>query len=267
MEEIDAAVSEHYPPRSLTMRQIFYLLCGKKVVKRTEKAYDRVEATVSEMQYTGELDWDAIVDPGRATQKHVEFADIPDALQTLANEYRTDWWAEQSQRVELWSEKETIVEFLRPVADKWHVRILLSRGSDAAMKDAAERMNALEKQTFILYVGDHGPAAMLMMDALSEKLIAFGAKAYDLVHIALTQKQIEHYSLPATRVKRSEPGAKQYVSRHGRRCWELDALDPKVLTAIVEEAITAHINQPEAFKQRQAQDGQDAEGLRHITER
>jgi len=268
MEEIDAAVSEYYPPTPLTVRQVFYRLLGKRIVKRTEKAHDRVQRTISEMHYTGMLDWDGIVDPSRRTQKHPEFADVPDALQTLAKEYRTDWWAEQSQRVEIWSEKETIAEFLRPVADKWHVRVLLNRGygSDAAMRDAAERMNAFEKQTFILYVGDHDPAGLLMIDSTSEKLTAFSPQAYDLVHIALTQKQVQQYSLPPTRVKRSEPGRKQYVSRHGRRCWELDALDPKVLTAIVEEAITAHIDRPEAFKRRQAQDRQDAEKLRQILE-
>jgi hypothetical protein len=268
MEEIDAAISEYYPPTPLTVRQVFYRLLGKRIVKKTEKAHDRIERTISEMQYTGMLDWDGIVDPGRATQKHLEFADVPDALQTLANEYRTDWWAEQSQRVEVWSEKETIVEFLRPVADKWHVRMLLNRGrgSDAAMKDAAERMNAFEKQTFILYLADHDSAGLLMIDSTSEKLTTFSPQAYDLVHIALTQKQVQQYSLPPSRVKRSEPGAKQYVRRHGRRCWELDALDPKVLTAMVEEAITAHIDRPEAFKRRQAQDRLDAQRFGQIVQ-
>ena len=267
MQEIDTAVSQHYPPTPITVRQAFYILENRGVVKKTEKAFDRVEWTVDEMRYTGELDWDAIVDPGRATEKHIEFADVRDGLTTLANDYRTDWWDEQSQGVEVWLEKEAIAEFLRPVVDERHVRILVNRGyvSDTAMKDAADRMNALGKPTFILYVGDHNPSGMHMMDMILEKLETFGVKTFDLVHIALTQKQIERYSLRPSRVKMSaDPRAKKYVARHGRGCWEVDALDPTVLIRSVEEAITAHIDHPEAFRRHQEIDRQSAERLREL---
>jgi len=267
MQEIDTAVAEHYPPTPITVRQLFYVLEGRGVVKKTEKAFDRVERTVDEMLYTGVLDWDAIIDPGRATEKHIEFADVRDGLTSLANDYRTDWWGEQSQGVEVWSEKDAIAELLRPVADKWHVRTLVNRGcvSDTAMKDAADRMNELGKPTFILYVGDHNPSGMHMMDTMLEKLETFGAKTFDLVHIALTQKQIEQYSLRPSRVKISaDPRAKKYVSQHGRGCWEVDALDPTVLVQIVAEAIAAYIDNPDAFKRHQERDRQNAERLREI---
>ena len=267
MAEIDTALEQHYPPTPVTLRQLFYILENKGVVKKTEKAYDRVERTVSEMHFTGALDWDAIIDPGRATEKHVEFVDIPDGLRTLASEYRTDWWEEQSQGVEIWSEKETVGEFLRPVADKWHVRTLVSRGyvSDIAMKDAADRVNALEKPTFILFVGDHNPSGMHMMDTILEKLEGFGAKTFDLVHIALTKQQVEQYSLRPSRVKMSaDPRAKKYVAKHGRSCWEVEALDPQRLIRSVEDAITSYIDHPEDFKLRQEQDPLIAERVRKI---
>jgi hypothetical protein len=267
MQEIDTAVAQHHPSMPITLRQVFYILEGRGVVKKTEKAFDRVERTVDEMLYTGVLDWDAIIDPGRVTEKHIEFADVRDALTRLANDYRTDWWDEQSQGVEIWSEKDTIAELLRPIADKWHVRTLVNRGyvSDTAMKDAVDRMNDLEKPTFILYVGDHNPSGMHMMDTILEKLETFGAQAFDLVHIALTQKQIEQYSLRPSRVKMSaDPRAKKYVAKHDRGCWEVDALDPGVLVRSVSEAITGYIDNPDAFKRHQEIDRQNAERLSNI---
>jgi len=267
MQEIDTAVSEHYPPAQITVRQLFHILEGKAVVKKTEKSFDLVERTIDEMRYTGVLDWDAIIDPGRATEKHIEFADIRTGLRAFASEYRTDWWSEQSHGVEVWSEKETIAEFLRPVVDERHVRMLVGRGyvSDTAMKDAADRANALGKPTFILYVGDHNPSGMHMMDTMLEKLETFGAKTFDLVHIALTQKQIERYSLRPSRVKMSaDPRAKKYVAKHGRECWEVDALDPTVLTRSVEEAIAAYVDHPEAFRRHQEIDRQSAERVTEI---
>ncbi|KKN88659.1 hypothetical protein LCGC14_0245500 [marine sediment metagenome] len=56
--------------------------------------------------------------------------------------------------------------------------------------------------------------------------------------IALTLGQIEQYDLPPDPAKIKDPRAKGYMNKYGGVSWELDALPPDILTAILDEAIT-----------------------------
>ena len=58
----------------------------------------------------------------------------------------------------------------------------------------------------------------------------------------MTFEQIEEYKPPPNPTKFSDSRAEAYVERHGYSSWELDALNPKVLEELVEEAIIKHID-------------------------
>jgi len=57
---------------------------------------------------------------------------------------------------------------------------------------------------------------------------------------------------------RTDSRAKDYIKKHGKLSWELDALEPRVLAEIVENSIMAAVDQPawdEAWEQeRQMKD-------------
>lgn len=78
-----------------------------------------------------------------------------------------------------------------------------------------------------------------------EQFIPAKAKIYDsfeVVPIALTRAQITQYKPPANPAKRTDPRAKDFIKEHGSTSWEVDALRPEVLNAILENAIVERID-------------------------
>lgn len=73
--------------------------------------------------------------------------------------------------------------------------------------------------------------------------------------IGLTMQQIKKYNLPPNPTKMTDSRADGYVKLYGKTCWEVDALDPKTLTEIVETNIQETIDMDmyeEAIKQEEA---------------
>jgi len=60
--------------------------------------------------------------------------------------------------------------------------------------------------------------------------------------IGLTIEQIKQYDLPPNPTKLTDSRAKGYIAKFGQTCWEVDALEPQVLTDIVESNIESLIN-------------------------
>lgn len=60
---------------------------------------------------------------------------------------------------------------------------------------------------------------------------------FEVKSIGLTMDQINQYRLPHNPAKITDPRAAEYVKKHGQKSWEVDALKPDVLTALVEDAI------------------------------
>lgn len=67
-------------------------------------------------------------------------------------------------------------------------------------------------------------------------------KLFQVIQIGLTMEQIKQYNLPENPTKLTDTRAKNYIKQFGTRCWEVDALEPKVLTSIVETHIKEHID-------------------------
>lgn len=66
--------------------------------------------------------------------------------------------------------------------------------------------------------------------------------SFQVIPIGLTKAQIKQYRLPPNPTKMTDSRADEYVKDHGKTCWEVDALEPQVLTEIVEKNIEAHID-------------------------
>jgi hypothetical protein len=62
--------------------------------------------------------------------------------------------------------------------------------------------------------------------------------------VALSRSDVDGGNLPwfGAEDKRKDPRYRWFVQRYGRRCWELDALDPNVLRERVERAIREKID-------------------------
>lgn len=58
--------------------------------------------------------------------------------------------------------------------------------------------------------------------------------------IALTRAQVDEYDPPANPAKATDARYKKYQAEHGEECWELDALEPSVLDALITTTIAEY---------------------------
>jgi hypothetical protein len=104
-----------------------------------------------------------------------------------------------------------------------------------------EEMVECGKEINIIHLGDHDPSGMDMSRDIVERLRTFGVNvAFD--RIALNYDQIETYNPPPNPAKLSDSRAAGYIHRFGYSSWELDALEPSVLDALIKDSITPFID-------------------------
>ena len=76
--------------------------------------------------------------------------------------------------------------------------------------------------------------------------------ALTVKRIALTREQIDQYQPPPNPAKVTDSRAGAYIAEHGRQSWELDALDPATLSALVRTHVAAHTDHDRMRAQREA---------------
>jgi intein/homing endonuclease len=140
-------------------------------------------------------------------------------------------------------EKDALSGVISRVTEKFHVRLMVNRGysSATAMHDAAKRIIRSEKEAHILYLGDHDPSGMDMVRDIRDRLLEFNAEV-KVDHIALTDEQIAKYNPPPNPAKVTDPRAGGYIATYGKTSWEVDALTPTVLNALIESKILGIID-------------------------
>jgi len=75
-----------------------------------------------------------------------------------------------------------------------------------------------------------------------DRLAIFGASV-DVQRIALTMQQIKEYDPPPNPAKETDTRAAGYIAGYGSRSWELDALKPETLDALITAAIKNSLDQ------------------------
>ena len=210
----------------------------------------------------GHVDWETIVDLGRVPKMAADWEGVADMLRTAALMYRSDRWKGQGVHVEVWCEKDALSSVLSPVAARHHVRYLACRGyaSLTAIYSAAARLEeALTdgKRPVVIYLGDHNPSGLDMTRDIPERIRQMWVEDIEVRHLALTFDQVTSYGLPPNPAKLSDARAPAYVKEFGNDSWELDALEPNVLDALVSEEI-------EGFIDRDLWDAQQAVELTDI---
>jgi hypothetical protein len=121
-----------------------------------------------------------------------------------------------------------------------------------------------ERDLIILYVGDYDPSGMCMSEQdIPHRLAEYGGDHVELKRIALLREHLRDLpSFPASD-KRKDPRYRWFVQHYGTLCWELDALDPNDLRAMVEEAIRDQI-EPVAWKRCAVVEKAERESLRTV---
>lgn len=232
---------------TLTLRQLYYQLVQANIVENTERSYKNVGTVLSKARLCGLIDWNAIEDRGRQPRRTQEFDSLKDLVSAALLSYRLPRWEGQERYVELWVEKEALSGVLAPMAREFHVTLMVNKGysSQSALYEAAQRIVEIGKDTIIFYLGDHDPSGEDMVRDVRERLEKFtrGDVNLEIDKLALTTAQVKKYKPPPNPAKLTDTRAKDYIAKHGPHSWEVDALNPRQLQAIIREAFENVVDQ------------------------
>jgi hypothetical protein len=99
------------------------------------------------------------------------------------------------------------------------------------------------RQLIVLYVGDYDPSGMYMSEHdLPDRLAKYGGDHVTLERVALLQHHLDELPPFPASDKRNDPRYRWFVDKFGTQCWELDALDPNELRALIDQAIKNEID-------------------------
>lgn len=252
--EIDTANSiiDEYAAKGygLTLRQLYYQLVARGLVKNSDREYKRIGDLISDGRMLGLIDWDAISDRLRPLRGVTGWQSPQQLLRAVAHGYRTDRWKDQPQQVEVWVEKDALAEVVAIACGRLDAPFLVCRGfaSQTALWEAAQRIrrrdDANRQDTIILHLADHDPSGVDMTRDIEARLSLFTERAgcFRVQRIALTMAQVERYNPPPNPAKESDSRSASYIAEYGPKSWELDALDPGELDALITRHVRAHID-------------------------
>ena len=264
IEAMHAAAEAAQP---ITDRGVGYKLFAASLISSMEQSeMQRVYRLLKVAREQGDIPWEWIVDETRELEICSSWADPAAFVRTVSRAYRRDFWLQQPQRVLVVSEKGTVRGVLAPVLNQYGVgfRVMHGFSSATAVYDIAQDSDG--RPLIILYVGDYDPSGMYMTEVdIPQRLAEYGSDHVKVKRTALTRG---HHDLPwfSASDKKKDPRYRWFVRNFGKRCWELDAMDPNDLRTLVEGAILLEI-EPEAWDRCAVVEKAERESLRHVLDR
>ena len=227
----------------LTLRQAYYQLVARGYIPNNEKSYKNIGNLINDGRLAGLIDWYSITDRTRNLRRNSHWDNPADVIASAKYSYLLDKWEGQPNYVEVWVEKDALVDVVGQACRPLDVPYFSCRGytSQSEMWTAAQRFIKQEdrEQRLIIHLGDHDPSGIDMTRDIQERLKMFGADVY-VKRVALTMEQIEFYTPPPNPAKITDSRCEKYIAEFGNESWELDALEPKVITDLIRDEVTAY---------------------------
>lgn len=236
----------------LTLRQLYYQMVARDILANKQKEYKRLGSILNDARLAGLVDWDAMVDRTRNLRSNSHWGSPASILRSAAGGYLENRWDRQTYRPEVWIEKDALVGVIDGICRELDVPFFSCRGytSQSEMWSAGYYRLAEHKRNgqipFIIHLGDHDPSGMDMTRDIRERLAMFaGWEDQEIERIALNMNQIELYQPPPNPAKLTDSRASAYVAEFGDDSWELDALEPQVISDLIEDTVRALIDEDE----------------------
>lgn len=270
IERVNSIIAEYDEQGfELTLRQVYYQLVARGFIPNNERSYKNLGNLINDGRLAGLIDWYAIVDRTRFIRNNSHWEDPQSVIRSAKYSYMLDRWEAQPNYVEVWVEKDALIGIVSQVCKTLDVPHFSCRGytSQSEMWAAAQRFirkNYRESRT-IIHLGDHDPSGIDMSRDIQERLNMFGANV-EVKRVALTMEQIETFSPPPNPTKVTDARSDGYISRFGHECWELDALEPKVITDLIRNEVTALMDE-DLFYGVAAQEKRDKDNIQMICDR
>jgi hypothetical protein len=261
------AILEEIQPASI--RAVCYQLFNRRLLQSMSKnETNRVSIHLRDARERGDIPWNWVVDETREAERVNAWKNPEAFVATVKRAYRRDRWADQSTHVEVWSEKGTVRGTLSPVLDEYGLtfRVMHGYGSATTLHEVAQESAADFRPWVVLYVGDWDPSGLHMSEVdLPTRIARYGGGRLAVYRVALTRDQATDRRLPSFSVdtKRGDSRFTWFVQNYGRRCWELDAMNPVELRDRITSWIETYID-PDAWVRAAVAEQAETESLRSI---
>lgn len=237
----------------LSLRQLYYQLIARDVLpdswrdgttdsKNSQGNYKRIGDLVNNARNAGLIDWDVIKDRNRETITNPHWTDPADIVRAAAYSFRIDKWENQPVHVEVMVEKDALSGVLIPVCRELDIRFTANKGysSSSMLYETGKRIQEMidyGKDVVILYLGDHDPSGIDMSRDIKERLELYAGDTIQDERLALNYDQIRILNPPENPAKTTDSRYKAYMKQFGESSWELDAIEPRQLAALVTNAV------------------------------
>jgi hypothetical protein len=215
--------------RPCTVRQVFYHLVARTLIKKTRSEYTGVACRLTkELRESGDVPWSWIADNTRWMRKPDTFDSLAELIDITSAAYRRAIWTTQPVYVEVWLEKDALSGVFYPITKKWDVPLMVTRGyaSLSFLYEAARTFSQESRPCYVYHFGDHDAAGFGIERQVELRLTEFAPEAeITFQRVAVTPEQIAEWNLPGW-------GSKV----------ELDAIPPAQLRELVEHTIAEHID-------------------------
>lgn len=222
----------------LTLRQLYYQLVARGYIPNNERSYKRIGNLINDARLAGLIDWHAITDRTRSMHKNNHWDNPAQIIRASIQQYAIDTRESQPNYIEVWVEKEALVDVVGKACKGLDVPFFACRGyvSQSEMWAASRRFYDNGRDNYIIHLGDHDPSGVDMTRDITDRMELFGANV-EVRRIALNFDQIEQYAPPPNPAKITDSRANGYIDRYGSESWELDALNPATLKELITDEV------------------------------
>lgn len=233
----------------LTLRQLYYQFVSRDFIANKQSEYKRLGSIINDARLAGLISWQAIVDRTRNLESNPHWTGPKQFMDSVTPQFQMDKWQNQENRVEVWIEKDALAGVIERVCRRNDVAYFSCRGytSQSEMWSASQRLIEHRdggQTPIIIHLGDHDPSGIDMTRDIFDRLDMFmqhdGGTGIEVNRIALNMDQVAKYKPPPNPAKLTDARAHGYISKFGNKSWELDALDPKTLDALIEKTIKSY---------------------------
>jgi len=227
---------------SLTLRQLYYQFVSRNLLPNRQQSYDRLGKIISNGRLAGLISWTAIEDRGRNLRGLQTYSHPAQAVEAARDGYRRSLWDDQQWRPEVWVEKEALVGVVGGICNKMRVDFFACKGYNSQSEQWRAGARFAEyirkgQRPIVFHLGDHDPSGIDMTRDNRDRLSMFAGVPINVQRIALNMDQIEEINPPPNPAKSNDSRFEAYQLEHGDSSWELDALDPDYIAALIKKNI------------------------------
>lgn len=260
-----ADLEDYWP---LSIRQIHYRLLNSPPLKLTPKrskfdiehyryrndkeSYDALVRLLTSARYHGEVSMTCIDDPTRPQRTFGGWDNVSEFLHNEVDDflvgYHRDRQQEQPRHIEVFAEKNTLMNMVRKACARYYVPYSLGRGfcSIPVWRDIARRFrrSGRERMTLVV-VSDFDPEGLELADDAIRSLSDLWDIPVDGHRIAVTREQVDELGLAEdfNPAKVTSSRFKKFVERTGgNESWEVEALEPDYIVEQISAAIEANMD-------------------------